>query len=89
MLYTSDRIPEWTDRLLLTTLREQALIAITLSSDGRQVVERQHYFEGEFGRIRDAIMAPDGRLFLATNGNSFTDTGNTHRIIEINRLSDQ
>lgn len=89
ILYASDRIPEWDNRLLLATLRAQTLIAITLSDDGRQVTNRQNYFEGEFGRIRDLVMAPDGRLFIATNGNSFTDTGNTHRIIEINGLTDQ
>ncbi|MEM9144275.1 MAG: PQQ-dependent sugar dehydrogenase [Bacteroidota bacterium] len=86
MLYTSDRIPEWSNRLLMASLREQTLFAITLNGDGTQVVERQRYFEGAFGRIRDLAMAPDGRLFLATNGTSFTDTGNTHSIIEINRL---
>ncbi|WKN44838.1 PQQ-dependent sugar dehydrogenase [Tunicatimonas pelagia] len=88
MWYPSDQIPEWTDRLLLASLREQTLFAITLSEDGRQVVGEQRYFEREFGRIRDIVMAPDGRLFIATNGSSFSDNSNTHSIIEINRLSD-
>lgn len=83
MLYTSNRIPQWSNKLLLTSLREQTLFAITLSSDGRQVIERERYFDQQFGRIRDAVMAPDGRLFIATNGTSFTDTSATHRIIEI------
>ncbi|MDW3192987.1 MAG: PQQ-dependent sugar dehydrogenase [Cytophagales bacterium] len=86
--YSSERIPAWNNRLLLASLREQTLFALTLSDDGRQVVEEQRYFEREFGRIRDIVMAPDGRLFIATNGSSFSDTSNTHRIVEINRLPD-
>ncbi len=86
--YSSDMIPEWNNRLLLASLREQTLFAIELSGDGRQVVGEQRYFEREFGRIRDIVMAPDGRLFIATNGSSFSDTSNTHSIIEINQLPD-
>lgn len=87
IIYNHSRIPEWNNKLLLATLREQAIIALTLSNDGSQITEKQHYFQNQFGRIRDLVMAPDGRLFIATNGNSYTDTSNTHQIIEINALS--
>ncbi|MEO0330602.1 MAG: PQQ-dependent sugar dehydrogenase [Bacteroidota bacterium] len=84
--YTSDRIPEWTNKLLMAVLKDQMIVALTLSDDGQQIVDRENYFVREYGRIRDLTIAPDGRVFIATNGNSYTDTSNTHSIIEINRL---
>ncbi|MEW7292218.1 PQQ-dependent sugar dehydrogenase [Aquimarina sp. 2304DJ70-9] len=84
--YTSDRIPQWTNQLLLTVLKEQQIIALTLNNDGTAITQEEVFFNGTFGRIRDIVVSPTGRVFIATNGNSYGDTSNTHSIIEINRI---
>ncbi len=84
--YTSDRIPEWTNKLIMTVLKDQQLIALTLSSDGTSITNEETFFEGELGRLRDIAISPEGRVFVATNGNSYGDTSNTHSIIEINKI---
>ncbi len=85
--YTSDRIPEWTNKLLLTVLKEQQIIALTLSSDGNTITNQETFFTNDFGRLRDIAVSPTGRVFIATNGNSYGDTSATHSIIEINKTN--
>ncbi|WP_062057952.1 PQQ-dependent sugar dehydrogenase [Aquimarina longa] len=84
--YTGDRIPEWTNKLLVSVLKDQKIIALTLSKDGTKIIEEKAFFDKQFGRIRDIAISPKGRVFIATNGNSYGDTSNTHRIIEINKI---
>ncbi len=84
--YTSDRIPQWTNKLIMTVLKDQRLIALTLNNDGTAITNEEIFFDGTFGRLRDITISPAGRVFIATNGNSYGDTSNTHRIIEINRI---
>ncbi len=84
--YTGNRIPEWTNKLLMTVLKDQRIIALTLNSDGTAITNEEIFFNGQFGRLRDIAISPQGRVFIATNGNSYGDTSNTHRIIEINKI---
>lgn len=84
--YTGNRIPEWTNKLLMTVLKDQRIIALTLNSDGTAITNEEVFFNGKFGRLRDIAVSPQGRVFIATNGNSYGDTSSTHRIIEINKI---
>ncbi len=84
--YTGDRIPEWTNKLIMTVLKDQRLIALTLNSDGSAITKEEVFFDGVFGRIRDIAISPQGRVFIATNGTSYGDTSSTHSIIEINKI---
>ncbi|WP_271767986.1 PQQ-dependent sugar dehydrogenase [Aquimarina algiphila] len=86
IFYTSDRIPEWTNKFLMTVLKDQRIIALTLNGDGTSITQEEIFFNREFGRLRDIVVSPTGRVFIATNGNSYGDTSATHRIIEINRI---
>ncbi len=86
IFYTSDRIPQWTNKLVMTVLKDQQIIALTLNNDGTAITEEEVFFNGDFGRLRDIAVSPTGRVFIATNGNSYGDTTNTHSIIEINRI---
>ncbi len=88
VFYTSDRIPQWTNKLLLTVLKNQQIIALTLNGNGTEIIEEEIFFNEAFGRLRDIAVSPTGRVFIATNGNSYPDVSNTHRIIEINRIED-
>ncbi|MDY8136158.1 PQQ-dependent sugar dehydrogenase [Aquimarina sp. 2201CG5-10] len=84
--YSSDRIPQWTNKLIMTVLKEKRIIALTLSADGNSITNEEVFFNDDFGRLRDIAVSPTGRVFIATNGDSYGDTSNTHRIIEINRI---
>ena len=86
IFYTSDRIPQWKNKLIMTVLKDQKIVALTLSADGASILKEETFFDKKFGRIRDIVISPKGRVFIATNGNSYGDTSATHSIIEINKI---
>lgn len=65
--YNADLIPGWKGNLLFTTLKGSALYRLTLSSDGGRVVGQEVLFQGQFGRLRDVLVGPDGTVYLATS----------------------
>jgi len=65
--YNAGLIPGWKGSLLFTTLRGKALFRLQLSADGNRVVEREVHFKGQFGRLRDVLVGPQGELYLATS----------------------
>lgn len=80
-------IPEWENSLLITALKDKRLYQVRLSPDGLQYVEQKEYFNGTWGRLRDITVSPDGRVFLATSGASWTNTMPfTHSIIELSSM---
>ncbi|SHI46014.1 PQQ-dependent sugar dehydrogenase [Aquimarina spongiae] len=84
--YTGTAIPQWTNKFLMTVLKDQKIVSLTLSDDGNTITEEESFFTGTFGRLRDIAISPGGRIFIATNGDSYGDTSATHRIIEINSI---
>jgi len=83
--YDHPAIPEWQGRLLMTVLKNKHVRAIRVDdTDGTEVLEDVEYLTDVFGRLRDICTAPDGRVFLATNGPVWSNTQpNTHKIIEL------
>jgi len=83
--YEHPSIPEWQGRLLVTVLKDKHLRAVKVDdTDGDQVQEDIVYLSNVFGRLRDICTAPDGRVFLATNGPAWSNTQpNTHKIVEL------
>jgi glucose/arabinose dehydrogenase len=64
----------WNDTLFVATLRSRALIRIRVEQVGErwQAVAIDRWFahnrnEGLFGRLRDAVVGPDGALYVLTN----------------------
>ena len=66
-IYVADLIPAWKGSLLFTSLRGAALYRLVLAPDGQSVTSRETLFEGQFGRLRDVLVAPDGAVYLATS----------------------
>lgn len=83
--YDHPAIPEWQGKLLMTVLKFKQLKAIEVDgTDGTSVVDETTYFEETFQRLRDILVAPDGRVFLATSGSSWANTAPfTHSIVEL------
>ena len=65
--YNSNLIPGWKGNFLFTALRGEALVRLVLSPDGSRAVDEEILFEGEFGRLRDVLVGPNGQVYLATS----------------------
>jgi len=79
--YQNAAFPEWNNRLLMTTLNGQRLVAMQLDANVTDVVDEDHYFVNQFGRLRDIAIGPDKEIYIATN------TGD-HSIIRITPPTD-
>jgi glucose/arabinose dehydrogenase len=67
-IYRGSAIPEWRGSLLVGTLRSEHLHRVVLTGeDPAGQVRHEVYLQGQFGRLRDVIMSPDGDLYLTTS----------------------
>jgi len=64
--YMSDRIAGWKGSLLFTAL-SGALYRATLSPDGRRIASMEKLLVGQYGRLRDVLVAPNGDVYVATS----------------------
>ncbi len=62
-----DLLAPWRGHLFFGALRGQHLHHVVLGPDGTTVVFHEALFRGEFGRIRDVVMGPDGALYFTTS----------------------
>ena len=82
--YDHPSIPEWQNSILLTTLKNKRLYVNKLNAAGTEVTEQTERFEDLWGRLRDVCTAPDGAVYLATNGPDWQNSQPfTHRIVKI------
>ena len=62
------------------------LVRFQFSEDGQELIgddtEYSEFFNNEWGRLRDICIAPDGKIYLATNGYSWPSQG-PNEIIEL------
>jgi glucose/arabinose dehydrogenase len=59
---------EWRGSMLFTGLRGQALYRAVLdSTDGNKVQTVERYLFQEFGRLRNVIEGPDGKIYVAVS----------------------
>lgn len=66
VVYEADLIPQWKGSMLFTTLKEQDLRRLTFAADG-SVAGEEILYDGQYGRLRDVAVAPDGSVYLATS----------------------
>lgn len=65
-VYRGNMFPEWQGDLLVGSLKFALLSRLDRDENGK-IGEEQRLFEGEFGRIRDVNVAPDGSIWLLTD----------------------
>jgi glucose/arabinose dehydrogenase len=84
-LYQNTAIPEWNNSLLLAVLKDKKLIQLKLSADGTQIVQQNMYLTNIYGRLRDVIAIPDGRIFICTSNRDYAGSpiATDDRIIEL------
>ena len=66
VVYSADLIPQWKGSMLFGTLRGQGLRRLTFAADG-SVAGEEVLYEGEYGRIRDVAVGPDGAVYFTTS----------------------
>lgn len=82
--YDHPAIPEWRGSLLLTVLKNKQLIELEMNAIGNMVVTTNTYLNNQFGRLRDILIGPNGEIYIATNGASWSNTDpGTHSIIRL------
>jgi glucose/arabinose dehydrogenase len=65
-VYEGDMFPEWKGDLIVGSLKF-ALVSRLDRDESGKILEEERMFEGEFGRIRDINVAPDGSIWLVTD----------------------
>lgn len=78
--YNNPEIAQWKNSLLLAVLKGKQLLHLKLSQDGSTIEASHAYFTGEFGRLRDVAIAPNGKVYLCTDNGNHAD-----KIIEISK----
>lgn len=53
--------------LLFAVLRDRHLHRVVFGPDGREVLFTERLLDGEFGRLRDVVQAPDGSFYVLTS----------------------
>lgn len=82
--YDHAAIPEFQNSILMAVLKNKRIIRLRFNAAGDVVQDETSYFVNEFGRIRDVAQGPDGELYLATNGSSWSNTSPfTHTILKL------
>ncbi|MDK4731085.1 PQQ-dependent sugar dehydrogenase [Rhizobium sp. CNPSo 3490] len=65
-VYRGAMFPEWDGDFLVAALKFQLLSRMQRDESGAFIAE-ERLFEGDYGRIRDVIVAPDGALLMLTD----------------------
>lgn len=84
-LYQNSAIPEWNNSLLIAVLKNKQLIQLKLTPDGTGVTQQNIYLTNTYGRLRDVLIVPDGRVFICTSNKDYAGSpgATDDRIIEL------
>ena len=83
--YDGDKIPQWTGKYFVATLRGSHLHIIDFDLENNKVISHEKLFQDQFGRLRDVQTGPDGYLYILTSnqdGRGFPNP-NDDKIIRI------
>jgi glucose/arabinose dehydrogenase len=79
-------VPQWEGDLFVAALRGERLWRLELNDSGK-VVDRERLLDGEVGRVRDVIQAPDGSLWVSTSNHDSYGTPASEQDDRILRLA--
>lgn len=67
--FDHESIPEWRHSLIQTFLKDKRISVLPLTEDGLAIKDDTEWkiYEQRFGRIRDVLVTPNGRLFICTS----------------------
>lgn len=64
-VYTGSSISEWNGSVIVATLGSRHLHRVQLANGA--LTKHEVYLQDQFGRLREAVMGPDGHLYLTTS----------------------
>jgi glucose/arabinose dehydrogenase len=70
VFYTGSAFPEWSGDLFFVTLKTGRLYRLKINN--RSIVEQEMLINGQYGRLRDVTVGPDGFIYISTDANSST-----------------
>lgn len=90
--YDGNKIPQWTGKFFVATLRGNHLHMIDFDLEKNKVVSHQKLFAGDFGRLRDVATGPDGYLYFLTSnqdgrGSPEVNDDRILRIVPLNEIN--
>jgi glucose/arabinose dehydrogenase len=65
--YRGTKISTWSNHLLMACLKDQSLRVMKMNATADSILDETTYMEALIGRIRDVLVSPDGRVFLASS----------------------
>jgi glucose/arabinose dehydrogenase len=68
-IYHGRMFPEWNGDFLVGALKFKLLSRLERDGNGK-IVERERMLTGDFGRLRDVVVAPDGALLITTDADN-------------------
>jgi len=77
--YNHTQIPQWKNSLLVATLKDQTLYQFKLNDAGDEITGTTEFYRSKYGRLRDVLVAPNGKVYICTSN------GSNDKIIEISR----
>lgn len=66
-IYTGSAIQEWKGSFIVAGLRAEQLQRIVIDPHSGRVQQHEIYLEYQLGRLREAVMGPDGELYITTS----------------------
>jgi len=83
--YYGDKIPQWSGKYFVATLRGGHLHIIDFDLENNKVISHEKLFQDEFGRLRDVQTGPDGYLYILTSNQDGrgSPSSNDDRILRI------
>jgi glucose/arabinose dehydrogenase len=90
--YDGNKIPQWTGKFFVATLRGNHLHMIDFDIEKNKVLSHQKLFTGDFGRLRDVATGPDGYLYFLTSnrdGRGYPEINDDRilRIVPLNEIN--
>jgi len=90
--YDGNKIPQWTGKFFVATLRGNHLHMIDFDIEKNKVLSHQKLFVGDFGRLRDVATGPDGYLYFLTSnrdgrGSPEINDDRILRIVPLNEIN--
>jgi len=90
--YDGNKIPQWTGKFFVATLRGNHLHMIDFDLEKNKVLSHQKLFAGDFGRLRDVATGPDGYLYFLTSnrdgrGSPEINDDRILRIVPLNEIN--
>jgi hypothetical protein len=87
--YNADLIPEWKNSILISSLKASRITQLQLNENGTEVIKATDFFTGNFGRLRDICISPDGKVYIAVSNRDGRGSPKAEddRIIEIAPVS--